>query len=144
MQELLSEMAERTPKKDKLALLYDELTNQLPADNPDKETLKSQFDDFNQQWLDLSDQLDQSEASLDSAVELASRYEPAHERLYPWIPQSLRKLEGFESLPSNPEAVSQARKEVEVRVHVGSPCLCAYVHVCSNKYRADYNYLLLD
>ena len=53
---------------------------------------------------------------LETVLGLAQSHEVACEKLFPWVPNSLSRMEGVSSLPSEPEAVEKLKAEVEVCV----------------------------
>ena len=110
MQQLVS----HTPEKDKLAPLLSTLTSHLPSENPDREGLQNQFDELTSRWSDLTDHLGQCQSNLDSTLALAKNYEGAADKLLPWVPDTLNRLENLGPPPAEPEAVEKLKSEIEV------------------------------
>ena len=70
-----------------------------------------------QQFIHLNP-LSECQEKLDSAHSHAAPYEDALERLFPWIPDTLARLEGLGACPTEPEAVEQRKNKIEVYVYL--------------------------
>ena len=128
-QALLQQLASQIPEKDSLGPLLATLTSHLPTENPDREGFQDQFDELTSRWSNLSDKLGQCHANLDSALALAKTYEGATEKLLPWVPDTLGRLENLGPPPTDPEAVEKLKSEIEVSV-----CVCVCVSVVTAKW----------
>lgn len=117
----MQQLASHAPEKDKLAPLLTTLTSHLPTENPDREGLQNQFDELTSRWSDLTDHLGQCQSNLDSTLALAKNYEGAADKLLPWVPNTLNRLENLGPPPAEPEAVEKLKSEIEVRrIHYNS------------------------
>lgn len=107
-------MAGKTEDKAKLLPLLADLTSQLPEGSSEQEDLQNQLDSLTKKWTDLSDQLQQHKANLDSAFGLACSHEGSMKMLTPWVPQTLEHLENLGPPPTEPDMVQKLRAEIEV------------------------------
>ena len=107
-------MAEKAKEKDGLAPLLASLTSQLPEASSERDGMQDQLDGLNKRWSDLSDQLKQCKAKLDSAHNLATGHESSLESLNPWVPETLERLENLGPPPAEPEKVQKLKAEIEV------------------------------
>ena len=107
-------MAAKAVDKDKLVPLLVDLTTKLPEENEERERLQNQLDTLNKKWSDLSSQLGQHQTNLDNAFDLASTREGELEKLNPWVPQTLQRLENLGPPPTEPEKVEELKAEIEV------------------------------
>ena len=110
----MQQLASHAPEKDKLAPLLSTLTSHLPTENPDREGLQNQFDELTSRWSELTDHLGQCQSNLDSTLALAKNYEGAADKLLPWVPDTLNRLENLGPPPTEPEAVEKLKSEIEV------------------------------
>lgn len=60
--------------------------------------------------------LNQKHSLLETVLGLAQSHEVACKKLFPWVPNTLGRMESVMSLPSEPEAVEKLKGEVEVCV----------------------------
>jgi uncharacterized coiled-coil DUF342 family protein len=112
-QAMMEDVASRADEKAKLHPLVQELTSELSADNKERAALLQQLSDVNREWEELQQQLSECQEKLDSAHSHAAPYEDALERLFPWIPDTLARLEGLGACPTEPEAVEQRKNKIE-------------------------------
>ncbi|CAI8055157.1 Microtubule-actin cross-linking factor 1, isoforms 1/2/3/5 [Geodia barretti] len=110
---MMEDVASRADEKAKLHSLVQELTSELSADNEERAALLQQLSDVNREWEELQQQLSECQEKLDSAHSHAAPYEDALERLFPWIPDTLARLEGLGACPTEPEAVEQRKNKIE-------------------------------
>ncbi len=114
IQALLDKQSSRSPEKEELTALSDALTSHLPDGNPDVEHLRRQLSELNTTWSDMSDRLEQQQADLALAHNLAKSYEKATQKLLPWVPGTLEHLKGLGPPPAEPEAVEARKSMIEV------------------------------
>ncbi len=114
LQEILEELSSQQTTKDGLAPLFTELTARLPIDSEEKVQLQSQLDQLNTKWSNLTDQLREHQSNLDTALPLANSHKGAMDRLVPWVPNTLGRLETMGPPPAEPNLVEQLKTEVEV------------------------------
>ena len=101
-------------EKDQLVALLADLVAQLPPDSKEKEQLQAQVEDLNKRWSSLSEGLSHSESNLEAAFMLAKGHEGAMAKLYPWVPETLERLENLGPPPAEPELVEKLKAEIEV------------------------------
>ena len=101
--------------KDTLLPLFSQLTSSLPESSEERTQLQAQLDELNTKWSDLSDQLQRHQSNLDTALPLAKSHEVAMEKLMPWVPNKLDRLESMGPPPAEPNLVEQLKTEIEVQ-----------------------------
>ena len=112
---MLEGLSSHQDTKDKLLPLFAQLTSSLPDSSKERTQLQAQLDELNTKWSNLSDQLQQHQSNLDTALPLAKSHEVAMERLIPWVPNKLERLEGMGPPPAEPNLVEQLKTEIEVQ-----------------------------
>ena len=110
----MEDLASKAADKENLAKLFSELISDLPDDIPEKQSLQNSLDKLNTSLSNLSDQLARDQTSLDAALGLARSYEGAQEKLVPWVPETLDRLEKLGAPPTEPEMVEQLKADIEV------------------------------
>ena len=112
MEQLDTKRAER----DSLVTLLADLVAQLPTESEERESLQSQVEELNKHWAALSESLSQHESNLEAAFMLAKGHEGAIAKLFPWIPETIERLENLGPPPSEPELVQKLKTEIEVTI----------------------------
>lgn len=117
---MLEQMSCHQATKDDLQPLFVQLTSELPDSSDERTRLQNQLDEIEQKWANLSDQLKQHQSNLDIALPLAKSHESTMEKLLPWIPNTLERLETMGPPPAEPDLVQQLKSEVEVCSFISS------------------------
>ncbi len=118
LQSAVESTGEKEKLREGLVPLLATLTSQLPEGSSDRENLQTKLDALNKRWSDLSGQLGQHKAKLDSAFVLASRHEGSLNSLNPWVPETLERLEKLGPPPTEPENVQKLKAEIEVETYI--------------------------
>ena len=109
----------KSGEKDELVALLAELVAQLPTESEEREELQKQLEEVTSTWASLSEDLSQHESNLEATFMLAKGHEEAMDKLFPWVPRSLERLENLGPPPTEPDLVEELKTEIEVRVLCG-------------------------
>ena len=132
----MEQLDDKSAEKDRLVTLLADLVAQLPSESEEREGLQQQVEELNKRWAALSESLSQHESNLETAFMLAKGHEGAMEKLFPWVPETVERLENLGPPPSEPELVEKLKTEIEVCT---CTCTCSFVsensqptksHVC--------------
>ena len=114
----MEQLAAKSSDKDSLTSLFTTLVSELPGESKERESLHQQLEELNSRWTALSDQLEQHESNLEAGHTLAKGYEGAMNKLLPWVPETLDRLENLGPPPSEPEMVEKRKNQIEVSGNV--------------------------
>lgn len=111
---MMERLEAKSAEKESLVTLLADLVANLPSGSKEKESLQAELDKVNKKWSDLSESLSQHESNLEAAVTLAKGHEGAVAKLFPWVPETLQRLENLGPPPAEPELVEKLKAEIEV------------------------------
>jgi DNA repair exonuclease SbcCD ATPase subunit len=112
-QSLQGLLSNKSPLKDDMSHIYQDIASALPSDDPHLPALKTQLDHAHELWTHLSTKLSSALSSLSPASKLARSYEKETVKLSNWLSKTLGDLSESGTTPSLPSDVQDMKIKID-------------------------------